>query len=97
MLFSELPNKFLLDVLIIYFTDPPHEFDCWIMLATAVVSDVRRASSVVNGEKLAELNDGRSTAFTIAGRFTGASSVSSENRGNSCGLNMFLSQDLLPI
>jgi len=67
------------------------------MLATALVSGARTASEVVNGEKLAELNDGRSMVFTKAGRFTGESSVSSETRGNSCGLNMFLSQELLPI
>jgi len=67
------------------------------MFGTTLISDGQRASAVVNGEKLAKLIDGRSMEFTIAGRFTVASSVSSENRGNSCGLKMFLSKCLLPI
>ena len=66
------------------------------MFGTALISDGQRASAVVNGEKLAQMNNARSMVFTITGPFTGASSVSSETRGNSCGLNMFLSQGLLP-
>jgi len=62
------------------------------MFGTTLISDGQRASAVVNGDKLAKLNDGRSMEFTIAGRSTGASSVSSETKGNSCGLKMFLSQ-----
>jgi len=46
----------------------------------------------VNGEKLAELNDGLSLVYTNAGWFTGAASLSSEDRGKSYGLKMFLSQ-----
>ena len=62
------------------------------MFDTALISDARRASAVVNGEKLAELKDGRSMEFTITGPFTGASSVSPEARGKSYGLKIFLSQ-----
>jgi len=51
----------------------------------------------VNGEKLAELNDGPSLVFTKAGWFRGAASVSSEARGKSCGLKMFLSQGKRPV
>jgi len=42
--------------------------------------------------KKSELNDGRALVFTKAGWFTGAASVSSEARGKSWGLKMFLSQ-----
>jgi len=80
-----------------FFVVPPHEFGCWIMLRTALIADARRASAVVNGEKLEQLNDGKSMVFTVAARFTGASSVSPEARGEKCGLKKFLSQELLPI
>jgi len=48
-------------------------------------------------KKLAELNDGWSLVFNKAAWFTGAASVSSEARGNSCGLRMFLSQRKRPV
>ena len=67
------------------------------MFGTMLIFDARRASAVVNGEKLAELNDGKSMVFTIAGRFTEAPSVSTEAREEKCGLKMFLSQGLLPV
>jgi len=51
----------------------------------------------VNGEKLAELNDGRSLVFIKAGWFTRVASVSSEARGKSCGLKMFWSQGKRPV
>jgi len=43
-----------------FFIVPPREIGCWIMLGTALISDAQRASAVVNGEKLTQLNDGRS-------------------------------------
>jgi len=67
------------------------------MLRTALIADGQRASAVLNGEKLEQLNDGRSMVFTIATLFTGVSSVSSEARRESCGLNIFLSQELPPV
>jgi len=66
------------------------------MLATALIADARRASAVVNGEKLEQLNDGKSMVFTKAGRYTGASSLSPEARVETCRLKMFLSKELLP-
>jgi len=65
------------------------------MFGTALISDGHRASAVVNGEKLAQLNDDRSMVFTITGPLTGGSYEPSEIRGESCGLNIFLSQGLL--
>jgi len=52
------------------------------MFGTALISDGHRASAVVNGEKLAEMNDGRSMVFTIAERFTGASFCPLRLEGN---------------
>jgi len=66
-------------------------------LGTGLISDDRRASAEVNGEKLAELNDGRSLVFTKAGWFTRAASLSFEDRGKSYGLKMFLSQGKRPV
>ena len=86
------PTKFLKDELVIFFTVPPRGFGCRFRLGTALISDARRASVEVNGEKLAELNDSWSLVFTKAGWFKGAASVSSKARGKSCGLKMFLSQ-----
>jgi hypothetical protein len=51
----------------------------------------------VKGEKLAELDDGLSQVFTEVVWFTGAACVSSEDRGKSCGLKMFLSQGKRPV
>jgi hypothetical protein len=51
-----------------------------------MISDDRKASAEVNGEKLEELNDDRSLVFTKAGWFTGAASVFPDARGKSCGL-----------
>jgi len=62
-----------------------------------MISDDRRASAAVKGENLAELNDGQSLVFTKAGWFTGAASLSSEDRGKSYDLKMFLSQGKRPV
>ena len=90
------PTKFLYE-LVILFTVPPRRFGCRFRLGTALISDARRALAEVNDEKLAELNDGWSLVFTKAGWFTGAVPVSSEARGKSCGLKIFLSQGKRPI
>jgi len=37
---------------------PPREFNGRFRLGTALISDARRASAEVKGEKLTELNDG---------------------------------------
>jgi hypothetical protein len=50
----------------------------------------------VNGEKLAELDDGWLLVFTEAGWFTGKACVCSEDRGKSYDLKMFLSQENRP-
>ena len=57
-----------------------------------LISDARRAPVDLYGENLSELNCGLSLVFTKAGWLIGAASVSSEARGNLCGLKMFLSQ-----
>jgi hypothetical protein len=44
--------------------------------------DVRTASAEVNGEKLAELTDGRSLVFTKAGLLTGAALCPLRPEGN---------------
>ena len=67
------------------------------LFGSALISDARKASAEVNGEKLAELNDGWSLVFTKAVWFTGVASVSSEARGKSRGLKMFLSQGKRPV
>jgi hypothetical protein len=66
-------------------------------LGTGLISDDRRASAEVNGETLAELNNGWSLVFIKAGWFTGAASLSSEDRGKSYGLKVFLSQEKRPV
>jgi hypothetical protein len=84
----------------VIFSDfPPWVFGCRcrFKLCTGLIPDARRTSAEVNGEKLTELNDGWSLVFTKAGWFTGATSVSSEVTGKSCGLKMFLSQGKRPV
>jgi len=71
---------------------PPRGFGFRFRLGTGLISDDRRTSAEVNGEELAELNDGGSLVFTKAGWFRGAASLSSEARRKSCGLKMFFSQ-----
>ena len=66
-------------------------------LGTGLISDARRASAEVNGEKITELNDGWSLVFTKAGWLTRAASVFSEAKGKSYGLKMFLSQRKRPV
>jgi len=61
-------NKYF--VLVILFAVPPRGFGFRIRLGTGLISDDRRASAEVNGEKLAELNDDWSLAFIKAGWFT---------------------------
>jgi len=95
-LFLSGPNKISVR-LTHFFTVPTRGIGCRLRLGTGLMSDARRASAEVNGEKLAELNDGWSLVFTKAGWFTGAASVSSEARGKSCGLKMFLSQGNRPV
>jgi hypothetical protein len=50
----------------------------------------------MNGEKLAELTDGRSPIFIKARWFTEAPFVSTESRGKLCGLKKYLSQRKRP-
>jgi hypothetical protein len=50
----------------------------------------------VNGEKWAEMSDDWSLVFTKTVWFTGVASVSSEDRGKSYGLKVFLSQGKRP-
>jgi len=83
----------LLGELVIFFAVPPRGFGFRLRLGTSLISDDRRASAEVNGEKFAELNDGSSLVFTKARWFTESARVSSEDRGKSCGLMMFLSQE----
>ena len=87
-LFLSCPNKISVRWTHYFFTVPPRGFGCRFRLGTQLISDARRASAEVNGEKLAKLNDGWSPVFTKAGWFTGAASVSTEARGKSCGLKM---------
>ena len=61
--------------LVISFAAPIRGFGFRFRLGTGLISGDRRASAEVNGEKLAELNDGRSLVFTKAGWFTGAACV----------------------
>jgi len=44
--------------LVVFATVPPRGFGCRFRLGTALISDAWRASAEVNGEKLAEVNDG---------------------------------------
>jgi len=44
--------------LVIFFAVPPRGFGFRFRLGTGLISDDQRASAEVNGEKLAELNDG---------------------------------------
>ena len=83
---------FLLVELVIFFAVPPRGIGFRFRLGTGLISDGRRASAEVSGEKLAELNDGWLLVFTIAGWFTGAAFLFSENREKSYGLKMCLSQ-----
>jgi len=48
----------LLGELVILFAVPPGGFGFSFRLCTVLISDDRRTSAGVNGEKLAELNDG---------------------------------------
>jgi len=90
-------TSFLQGELCILFAVPPRGFGCRFRLGTAPISDVRRASAEVNGEKSAELNDGWQLVFTKAGWCAGASSLFSEDRGKSYGLKVFLSQGKKPV
>jgi len=51
-------NKFLQGELIIFFAFLPRWFGFRFMLGTELISDDRRASAEVNGEKFEELNNG---------------------------------------
>jgi len=42
-------------------------FGCRFRLSTGLISDARKASAEMNGEKLAELNDGGSLVFNKTG------------------------------
>jgi hypothetical protein len=44
--------------LVIFFAIPPRGFGISLRLGTELLSDDRRGTAVVNGEKLAELDDG---------------------------------------
>jgi hypothetical protein len=57
----------------------------------------RRASAEMNGDKIAELNHGWSLVFTKARWLTGAASMFPDDRGKSCGPNMFMSQGKRPV
>jgi hypothetical protein len=76
----------------VFLSVPSRGFDIRFRLGTGLMSDALRGPAVVDGEKLAELNDDGSLVFTKARWFTGTASVFSEAGGKSCGLKVFLSQ-----
>jgi hypothetical protein len=92
-LFLSSCNKVLCSELI-FFAVPTRGFGFTFRPVTELISDDRRGTAEVNNEKLAELDDGWSLVFTEAGWFTRASS---EVRGKSHGLKMFLSQGKRPV
>ena len=94
---SCLNNFFVRRTRYFFFAVPPRGFGFRFGLGTGLISDYQRASAEVNGEKLPELNDAWSLVFTKAGWFTGATSLSSEDRGKSYGRKMFLSQGKRPV
>jgi len=65
-------------------------------LGTWLITDAWRASIEVNGEKLAEQNNGWSLVFNKQDG-SHEQDVSSEGRGKSSGLEMFLSQGNRPV
>ena len=84
------PNKLLYGKFVIFSAVSLWVFGCRFKLCTRLTPDARRIPAEVNGEILTEPNDGWSLVFTKARWFTVAVSVSSEARGKSCGLKMFL-------
>jgi hypothetical protein len=56
--FSRIAPTIVLRGELIFFVVPPRIFGCSFRLGTRLISDARRASAEVNGEKLEELNDG---------------------------------------
>jgi hypothetical protein len=69
-------------VLVIFFAVLPRGFGFRFRLGTGLISDDRRASAEVNGDKLAELNDDWSLAFIKARWFTGAAFSPLRTEGN---------------
>jgi hypothetical protein len=52
--FFVAPTNFLQTELALFFAVPPRVFGCRFRFGTGMISDARRASADVNGEKLAE-------------------------------------------
>jgi len=95
--FSVSSTNFRFSELVIFCAVLPQVCGCGFRPDRGLISDVRRASAEVYGEKVTELSNGLSLVFTKAKWFTGAASVSSEARINSCVLNMFLSDGKRPV
>ena len=79
-LFLSCPNKFSVKWTRYFLYCTTTAFACRFRLGSALISDDRRASAEVNGEKRTELSNVWSLIFTKAGWFTGAASVSSKIR-----------------
>jgi len=71
----------------------------WLLVQAWHRADIYCSESLRRSErwKLTEVNSGWSLVFINVGWFTGATSVSSDARGKSCVLKMFLSQWKRPV